>query len=83
MNYKDAMTMAIEKAGLKKAAFARRLGITPQALNERLTQRGIKGMLLIEMANALNYKVVLLPDTAKMPKDAIEITTEEWEGRQG
>lgn len=76
MKVQEAITKLIKDNGLKKAEFARRLNVSPQALNGRLTQEGIGINCVAEMVEKLNYRVVLLPDTAKLPTGSIEVTLE-------
>ena len=76
MKIQDVMAKLIKDNGLKKAEFARRLDISPQALNGRLTQEGIGINCVAEMAEKLNYRVVLVPDTAKLPVGSMEVTIE-------
>ena len=74
MKIQDAISTLIKESGLKKSEFARRIGITPQALNGRLTQEGIGVNCVAEMVEKLNYRVVLVPDTAKLPAGSVEVT---------
>ena len=76
MRIQTILTEIIKEKGLKKAEFARRLGILPQTLHSRLTQEGIGIYCTAEMAKALNYRVVLVPDTAKLPAGSYEVTLE-------
>lgn len=76
MRIQDAISKLIKDNGLKKAEFARRLNVSPQALNGRLTQEGIGINCVAEMVEKLNYRVVLIPDTAKLPAGSVEVTLE-------
>ena len=76
MKAQDIIDELIGKNGMKYSEFSRRLEISPQTLNGRLRREGLHVGSVVEMANALNYRLVLVPDTAKLPAGSYEVTLE-------
>lgn len=60
MNASEAIGAILSAQGRTKRSLAQKLGISPQALNNRLT-RDMKVGTLEEMLRPLHYKIVLLP----------------------
>lgn len=74
MKMNEAINAILKEQGLKKSVYAERLGITPQALNGRINYRNMTVNVAIDMLKALNYRLVLIPDTVKVPKEGYEVT---------
>ena len=71
MKIGEAISKILKENGIKKVVYAERLGIPPQTLNGRLNYRNMTVDIACEMLDKLNYRLVLLPDTVKLPKEAI------------
>lgn len=52
---------------------ALRLGMKQNALSNRLARENISIENLVETMNAMDYKVVVLPNTARIPENGFEI----------
>lgn len=63
-----AIKQLMEALGVSNAEMARRLGVSPQTVFERLDKPGIKTNTLSEMARALGYKMIVTDkDTEVLP----------------
>lgn len=61
-----------ERKGLSQADMAARLGITPAALWDRLNSKRTKDIsvtTLNEMAKMLDYKVLIVPRSTRIPDE--------------
>lgn len=49
------------------------LGKSPRLISERLSQENISITKLTEMLRVLDYKIIIVPRTTKLPADSFEI----------
>lgn len=64
----DAIKQLMEALGVSNAEMARRLGLSPQTVFERLDKPNIKTNTLSEMARTLGYKMIVTDkDTEVLP----------------
>ena len=75
MKIGEALNHILKENGIKKATLAARLGISPQILNSRIHVRNMTVDLASDTLAAINYRIVLLPDTVKVPKGGIIVTS--------
>lgn len=79
MKGKEAIREIMTTVGVTNAAMASRLNISPAALWDRLNNKKNKDLsltVLCQMANLLDYKVVIMPRTRKVPEDAYVVEGE-------
>ena len=78
MKPKEVVNKLIDKSDFKKADIARVLGISPQALDVRLS-KGENPQLktLIDILGVIGYQVVVTRKGAKLPPDAIILESPE------
>lgn len=74
MRVENAIKELMKTVHIKPVELARRLGVTAQTINGRLNRPGMHTETTVQMANALNYRLVLIPDTAKLPEGSVEVT---------
>lgn len=83
MNGREIVRDIMAKLNIANVTLAGRLGITPAALWDRIDTHPRKGKprkdipvsLLSEMVQVMDYKVVVIPTTARVPKDGYVIST--------
>lgn len=63
----------IEVRGMSLASYARVLGITRQTLNNRFAKDSMRLDMAYEMLSPLDYKLVVMPKGARLPKDSFEV----------
>lgn len=81
MNGREIIKDIMTKLNISNSTLANRLGITPAALWDRIDTQPRKGKprkdipvsLLSEMVQVMDYKVVVIPSTARVPKDGYVI----------
>ena len=76
MRGREAIKEVMSKKGLSNADVAKRLNISNAALWERLNNKNVKDIpvsLLSEMLRVMDYKVMIVPSSARMPEGGIEI----------
>lgn len=74
MKSTDAIKQIMKEQGISQAVLAKRVGAKDNiTINKRLMMKNISMKLMTEMARALGYKIILMPDTSRTPSDAIEI----------
>ena len=81
MNGREILKDIMSRFNITNATLANRLGITPAALWDRIDTQPRKGKprkdipvsLLSEMVQVMDYKVVVIPSTARVPKDGYVI----------
>ena len=76
MKARELIKVIMEKKNINNACMADRLNITPAALWDRLNTKKAKDIpvsLLSEMLRALDYKVVLVPRSSRVPADGYEV----------
>lgn len=73
----EAIKAILKQKKISKSALGRTLGYSPQVIHNRLERGTMDTKNVVELANALDYKVVLMPKASKLPKDGYEITVEE------
>lgn len=86
MNNREIIKMIMKEQGVNNSALAKRLGITQATLWDRLDTTPRKGKprkdisvaLFSEMLRALDYKVVVVPENARI-RDGYVIGEEETE----
>ena len=81
MNGREIIKDIMSRFNITNATLANRLGITQAALWDRIDtqprtgkpRKDIPVSLLSEMVQVMNYKVVVIPSTARVPKDGYVI----------
>lgn len=81
MNGREIIKDIMTKLNITNATLANRLGITPAALWDRIDTQPRKGKprkdipvsLLSEMVQVMDYKVVIIPTSARVPKEGYVI----------
>ena len=58
---------------LTQVAIASRLGITRATMNNRIMRNNMSVETLNETLRAMDYKLVAMPASGKLPKDAYEV----------
>ena len=77
MTVKEITESILKRHNVKKATLANRLGVLRQSLNSRFRANGGTVKSLVEITDALNYKVVVMPAEVKIKSDWYEVTVEE------
>lgn len=76
MKAREITKVIMDKQGVNNASMADRLNITQAALWDRLNTRKAKDIpvsMLSEMLRALDYKVVIVPRSCRVPADGYEV----------
>ena len=76
MKAREIIKFIMEKQGVSNACMADRLNITQAALWDRLNTKKAKDIpvsLLSEMLRSLDYKVVIVPRSSRVPADGYEV----------
>lgn len=76
MKAREITKVIMDKQGVNNASMADRLNITQAALWDRLNNKKVKDIpvsLLSEMLRALDYKVVIVPRSSRVPTDGYEV----------
>lgn len=76
MKGREIIKAVMEKQGESNADLASKLKITPAALWDRLNSKKVKDIpvsLLQEMLRAMNYKVIVVPRSTRLPVDGYEV----------
>jgi DNA-binding Xre family transcriptional regulator len=76
MKARELIKVIMEKQNINNACMADRLNITQAALWDRLNTKKAKDIpvsLLSEMLRALDYKVVIVPRSSRVPADSYEV----------
>lgn len=79
MKGKEIIKEMMNNAGVTNATMASRLNISSAALWDRLNNKKNKDLsltILCQMVNLLDYKVVIMPRTRKVPEDAYIVEAE-------
>ena len=76
MIIRDILKHILVDQRLTQTAVASRLGITRGTMNNRVMRNNISVETLNETLNAIDYKLVVMPVSAKTPKDAYDVTFE-------
>lgn len=69
----DAIKQLMEVLGVSNAEMARRLGLSPQTVFERLDKPNIKTNTLSEMARALGYKMIVTDKATEVLPGEVEL----------
>ena len=76
MKARELVKVIMEKNDVSNACMADRLNISQAALWDRLNSKKVKDVpvsLLSEMLRALDYKVVIVPRSSRLPSDGYEV----------
>lgn len=76
MKAREIIKFIMEKQDVSNACMADRLNITQSALWDRLNTKKAKDIpvsLLSEMLRSLDYKVVIVPRSSRVPADGYEV----------
>jgi len=71
---KDTFREIMNKQGVGIAVLGRRMGVTMIKANNRLSNANMTIRIMSELCKALDYKVVLMPVSKKVPADCYDIT---------
>lgn len=72
----DAVRAVMKTKEIGVNQMAARLNKSPRLVSERLSQENISITKLQELLRVLDYKIVILPRTARLPEEAYELTVE-------
>ena len=84
MTGREIIRAIMDKVNVSNATLAHRLNVKPTAMWDRLNSGKIKDIPLAtldEMVRALDYKVLIVPNTSKCPKDGFEVESPRSEPR--
>lgn len=73
---REVLKAVMEHQDITNAILAKRLNITSAAVWERLNNKNVKDIpvsLLSEMLQALNYKVIVVPEDTELPEGGYQI----------
>lgn len=76
MRGREIIKAIMEQKGISNADMAARLQIKPTALWDRLNTKKAKDIpvsTMTEMVRQLDYKVIVVPRSARVPQDGFEI----------
>lgn len=76
MKGKDIINTIMDKESVTKASMARKLNISPAAVWDRLNNKSVKDIsvsTLVEMLRVLDYKVQVVPGSARLPDGGYEV----------
>ena len=76
MRAREIVKAIMDKFGTTNAVMASRLNISQAALWDRLNNKKVKDIpvsTLSEMLRALDYKVVIVPRSSRIPSDGYEV----------
>lgn len=76
MKAREIIKVIMDKNSVNNACMADRLNITQAALWDRLNTKKAKDIpvsMLSEMLRALDYKVVIIPRSSRLPADGYEV----------
>jgi DNA-binding Lrp family transcriptional regulator len=76
MKGREIIKAVMEKNGESNADLASKLNISPAALWDRLNSKKVKDIpvsLLQEMLRVMNYKVIIVPRSTRLPSDGYEV----------
>ena len=76
MRAREIVKVIMEKAGITNAVMAFKLNISQAALWDRLNNKKVKDIpvsTLVEMLRALDYKVVIVPRSSRLPDGGYEV----------
>ena len=76
MKAREITKVIMDKQGVNNASMADRINITQAALWDRLNTKKAKDIpvsMLSEMLRALDYKVVIVPRSSRLPSDGYEV----------
>ena len=73
MQAMEAIRKIMEAQSIIPSVLCDRLGIKPNVLSERFTQKNVSVKKLNEMLKVMDYKIVILPRDAKKVSEGIEI----------
>ena len=69
----DAIKQLMEALGVSNAEMARRLGVSPQTVFERLDKPGIKTNTLSDMVRVLGYKIIMTDEDTEVLPGEVEL----------
>lgn len=69
----EALREVMKLKGISTSALSKRLGIAQNTLSERYKQKNVSVGKLSEMLRVMDYKVVIVPNTARLPDGGIEV----------
>ena len=74
MNPSDAIREAASASGFTFARLAAAMGTVPQVVNGYLTRKnGMRADKLVDIAGAMGYEVVLVPNGSRLPNGSITV----------
>ena len=76
MKARELIKVIMDKQAVNNASMADRLNITQAALWDRLNTKKAKDIpvsMLSEMLRVLDYKVVIVPRSSRLPADGFEV----------
>lgn len=76
MRGREVLKAVMEHQDITNAILAKRLNITSAAVWERLNNKNVKDIpvsLLSEMLQALNYKIIVVPEDTELPEGGYQI----------
>ena len=78
MRGREILKAIMKATGISNAVLAKRLNVSNATIWERLNNKNVKDIpvsLLSEMVRAMDYKVVVVPATSRLPEGGFEVTS--------
>ena len=73
MQAMEALRKIMESKSIIPSVLCDRLGIKPNVLSQRFTQKNVSVEKLNEMLKVMDYKIIVVPRDAKKVSEGIEI----------
>lgn len=73
MKAMDAVKEVMLLRGVKQIELADRIKVRQNTLSERMTQKNVSVQKLDEMLNAMDYKIMIVPRSTRVPEGGFEV----------
>lgn len=73
MKAKEIIRKIMESKEVRPSELASRIGVSRATLNNRINQDNISIDKLIDVLRVMDYKIIIVPRSAKLPKDSFEV----------
>lgn len=73
MRAMEAVKEVMLLRGVKQIELADRIKVRQNTLSERMTQKNVSVQKLDEMLNAMDYKIVIVPRSTRLPEGGFEV----------
>ena len=69
----DIIREVMKMKGVTVSSLSSRLGVKQSTMSQRLTQKNVSVVKLNEMLRVMDYKLVAVPRTSRMPEGSYEV----------